>query len=1019
MSYQKILLWSFFVNFLISVPTHAQIVPDQTLGKENSVVATNVLVKGALADLIEGGVIRDNNLFHSFEQFNIADGSRVYFANPAGIINILTRVTGNNISNIFGMLGVDGTANLFLLNPNGIVFGENASLDVNGSFLATTADSYIFNNGFEYSASNPETPPLLTINMPLGLQFGEKAETIEIQGRGHNLSFNPFTFNPIRIFRPHGLEVKTANTLGLLGGAINLSGANLTASKGRIELGSVAENSHVLLMAEENGFSFDYQEVSNFNNINLTNSSSIDVSGSGSGDVQLRGNNIDLLDTSAIIANTLGADHGGEIQLKTTKALRIIGIDQGLFPSAIFSQVELNATGSGSNLRIDGETIEIKNNGLISSAISGAGNGGNIDINAKEAIFAGSDKASFYFTGIFSQVSPIITAIGKSSNLNIEVQNLTITKGAIIATATLSEGDSGDIFVKADSLEIAGTGISLLFAQEPTPSGIFTTVTLPSIQGAGGNISIETESLKIADGGQIRAGTFGFGDSGNISIQAQEIVISDTANLLEIPVASGIFSSSGLGILTGNIEQTTGNGGDITINTTSLELNTGGQIGTGTSSSGNSGNLSINAQNIKILGHVFDNNNEALTGFANTSGLFTSVVRSDAIGSGGDILVETEHLQILNGGAIAANVFGKGKGGNIQIKSQSVDLSDSFMVAGVRSGITTTVEATGTGNAGNIGIVANNLNLMNGGSIAASAMGRGNAGDINLYVTNLDINGVSPEAQLKSQITAFSEGDFAAGTINILADKVAIRDRAIISVNNLGKGDSGNLNLKTQELVLAQGASLEAQVNVGSQGNINLMTDNIVLTDESKITSQATGTATGGNIQIENQDNLVLLGNSQIIADAIEGDGGNIKITTQGLFVSLDSFISASSQFGLDGTVKINTPNNQTQQFIEKSDYDFISLKELISNRCFGSQLPHHSSFTYVGRGGVPVNPETRIDEDYSLAEFALNSNLQQSPVEANAIAYNSQGKVVLVNRLTPSIINSWEVNLLNGCQEN
>ncbi|NEP54878.1 MAG: filamentous hemagglutinin N-terminal domain-containing protein, partial [Moorea sp. SIO3C2] len=118
-----------------------QITPDNTLGNESSVVTPNVNVNGALADLIEGGAIRDSNLFHSFSDFNVAEFGRVYFANPAGVANILSRVTGGNVSNILGTLGVLGNANLFLINPNGIVFGPNSRLDVGGSFFGSTADS--------------------------------------------------------------------------------------------------------------------------------------------------------------------------------------------------------------------------------------------------------------------------------------------------------------------------------------------------------------------------------------------------------------------------------------------------------------------------------------------------------------------------------------------------------------------------------------------------------------------------------------------------------------------------------------------------------------------------------------------------------------------------------------------------------------------------------------------------------------------------------------------------------------
>lgn len=73
----------------IHVPLR-EITPDTTLGKESSVVAPST-INGASADLINGGAQRGNNLFHSFTQFNIDNGQRVYFANPAGVQNILTR----------------------------------------------------------------------------------------------------------------------------------------------------------------------------------------------------------------------------------------------------------------------------------------------------------------------------------------------------------------------------------------------------------------------------------------------------------------------------------------------------------------------------------------------------------------------------------------------------------------------------------------------------------------------------------------------------------------------------------------------------------------------------------------------------------------------------------------------------------------------------------------------------------------------------------------------------------------
>jgi filamentous hemagglutinin family protein len=159
----------------VSDRVNAQIVPDRTLGAESSVVTPDVNIRGIQGDRIDGGATRGANLFHSFSDFNVGQGRGVYFANPAGIENILTRVTGNNASNILGRLGVLGGANLFLLNPNGIVFGQNASLDIQGSFLATTAGRIQLGDSGYFSATEPQTSSLLSVS-PGALFFNAVAD---------------------------------------------------------------------------------------------------------------------------------------------------------------------------------------------------------------------------------------------------------------------------------------------------------------------------------------------------------------------------------------------------------------------------------------------------------------------------------------------------------------------------------------------------------------------------------------------------------------------------------------------------------------------------------------------------------------------------------------------------------------------------------------------------------------------------------------------------------------------------
>ncbi|HEY9610008.1 filamentous hemagglutinin N-terminal domain-containing protein, partial [Allocoleopsis sp.] len=176
-------------------PAFGQITPDATLGGESSIVTPNVNIRGLPGDRIDGGAIRGANLFHSFQEFNVGDGQRVYFANPTGIENILSRVKGNNLSNILGTLGVDGGASLFLLNPNGIIFGPNAQLDISGSFFASTADSVVFDNGYQFSAKNPESPPILTVSVPLGVQYGTNQPRTTIRNTGTLAVGQNFTLN--------------------------------------------------------------------------------------------------------------------------------------------------------------------------------------------------------------------------------------------------------------------------------------------------------------------------------------------------------------------------------------------------------------------------------------------------------------------------------------------------------------------------------------------------------------------------------------------------------------------------------------------------------------------------------------------------------------------------------------------------------------------------------------------------------------------------------------------------------
>ncbi|MEC4989023.1 MAG: filamentous hemagglutinin N-terminal domain-containing protein, partial [Oscillatoria sp. PMC 1068.18] len=357
----------------------AQIVPDNTLGDESSVVTPDVDIRGILSELIEGGAIRGSNLFHSFEQLSILEGRGAYFTNPEGIANILSRVTGANRSEILGTLGVLGNANLFLINPNGIVFGPNASLDVQGSFVATTANAIRLGNEGLFSATEPATSNLLTVS-PSALWFNTlAAQPIVNQSQAESAFGQPNSAS-----LPPGLQVPAGQTLALVGGNVFIEGGNLTAAGGRIELGSVAGIGEVSLTQTGNRLVLGYEKVNGFGNILLSEGAFVDASGEGGGDVQVQGARLEMTQSSNIWANTDGAGEGGEVVIKTTEE---VVLSEGSFLTA-----DVFGSGTGGNLTIETGQLLIKDGAVVTTTARNEGAGGNLTVLASERVeVIGSD----------------------------------------------------------------------------------------------------------------------------------------------------------------------------------------------------------------------------------------------------------------------------------------------------------------------------------------------------------------------------------------------------------------------------------------------------------------------------------------------------------------------------------------------------------------------------------------------------------------------------------------------------
>lgn len=611
----------------------AQVIPDNTLPK-NSTVNSDC----TSTCQVDGGTTKGNNLFHSFEQFSVPTKGEVTFNNNnAQIKNIFTRVTGSSISNIDGVIRAQGSANFFLINPNGIIFGNNAQLDVRGSFLATTAESIFFADKSQFSATNPQASSLLTVSVPIGLQFGETPGAIVNKSQAKEVIDPKFPDFTIDI----GLKVDDGKTLALVGNGVSLDGGALTAFEGRIELGSVGANSFVNLAQDAEGFILGYGSVNQFADIFIIKDSELSAStnqNSPSGNIQIYGKTIEVknsnidslneskskggkifieaaetftLQDSEIDTKTFSTGKAGSITLNANlveliKKKPSIDSDIGI---GLFSQTALSS-GKAGDIEINTNRLILEGGAQIGVSTFGSGEGGNLTVNASDSIKAvGRTSDGQVASGLFAQ-SLGGKATGDAGNLTINTGSLVVTDGAKVSvgaierdlegeTLGISEGNGGNLIINATkSIEVSG------FSEDKTGK-VFPSTLLSESQGSGdaGNLEVTTPELTVADGGEINVSATGTGEAGSLNIQARNLTLDRGTLIAETKSGDqGNITLSNLDtLLMRNISQINTNakkeatGGNITIDSTIIGLLDKSTI-TANADKGKGGNISITTQ---------------------------------------------------------------------------------------------------------------------------------------------------------------------------------------------------------------------------------------------------------------------------------------------------------------------------------------------------------------------------------------------------------------------------------------
>jgi filamentous hemagglutinin family protein len=956
---------------LYASSTQAQVTSDGT-------VNTQVDQQGNVAE-ITGGETRGSNLFHSFRDFSVGTGETASFLNSNDIANIFSRVTGGNISSIDGLIQSNGSANLFLINPAGILFGENARLDIGGSFLGSTADSVLFEDG-EFNATDLDNPPVLTINAPIGLGFRDNPGDITVRGNGDGTR----TTSDL-IDTQDALRVSSNKTFSLLGGKLLFEGATIKTAGGRIELGSVEGNEQVSLTPASEGFSLGYEGVQNFRDIQLSQTAIVDASGLVAGDIRVQGKNISLLKGSQFEASTIGdstsQDIPGTIKINAIDTIDIEGENPlNGFPSAIFSQVYLESVGNTKEINISTINLAISNGGEISTSTYGKGNGGKITVNASDSVIV--KNASQITSQVFGQ--------GNSGDININAQGKVSFDGR----------DETDSF----------------------PSAIFTSIE-PDGEGNGGNINIQAESLEITNRAQLLSNVEGIGDAGDINIQ-----VANEVNLINSIMISEVTAPDENG------EGGRGDGGDINITTGSLFLRDGSSLLADTENIGNAGDISIQASTQVVL------KGEGRSAFANSTDIVPSQITTtvdgetnpDVIGNAGDININTRSLSISDEGFIRASTSGSGNAGNLNIGSKESPVKNLSLV----NDATISASTFSTGNAGNLTIFAESLVLESGAELQAISFDNGNAGNLTVNaLESVKISGTASDGLSPSGIFASAfDGTGNGGNLTIATDELIVQDKGTVTVGNFqivfgeviplppGSGVPGNLNIEANSITLNNEGRIDAatQSEIGKGGIINLkVTEDLTLGNNSFISARAFKNADGGNLNIDARfivafPNQIDGNGNDIIASAAKGDGGDISINAESLFGiqarktrdnNQTNDIDASSEFGLNGTVSIFTPDINPIQGATELPSNVAKPEQITSQQACQANRESNtiSGLNIKGRDGVtpapdlPLNSQNIIDDETNAHNIPEPIETSQGKIQpARGIKVAKDGRIIL-----------------------
>ena len=760
------------VNFAFSIlllhcSVTAEIITDGSLGQSINLPGPEFQITSDL------GQQHGNNLFHSFQDFNLQSHESAIFSGSGDISNVINRVTGDNASNIDGLIrSTIPNADFYFLNPHGVMFGPNAKLDVQGSFHVSTANYLrLGNDKFQVDLSKDS---LLSI-APVAA-FGFLTDSVQ----------------PI-ITQDSQLAVPYGKTLSLIAGDLELNGQPeiiqddkmaiaasswLSAPGGRINLVSVASQGEVIFNKTGLELNMDGGKIT-------ANNTLVDVSGIGGGNIFIRGEQF-IMNAAVLQANTLAEQNGQLIDIQLNKEVHI-SAEEG--KSAI--SIKTFADGDAGNLMINTPNLNI-DTVYIQTNSFGNGDAGDIVINTVNmAVTEGGEIISDSFSNgdggeININATESLSLIDKRIFLNLEQATFT----TLIGSASLAQGNGGQLLINAGQLTIDGASIA----------------SNSHVSGDAGEIIVNADSVDLINGGFIATNTLSqsSGQGGNITLNVKDKIYLDGFRVGLLITTTDIFENVQSSI--GSITFGTGHAGSVNLTAKEVILDNNAAIGAATGGIGNAGNINLDVDSLYLRnGGILTDSSGGVIGGQVFLGF----------GDGGNLKINAKKEIVITGkgaysnSGLFTNTLVSASGGNIEIQTDSLTLADEATIS---------ANSLGIGNAGTLEIKAKTINLINGGNITTSSVNAA-GGNIDLTAANL----------------------------------LFLRDGQITTSVGTGVGKGGDINIGNPIFVVMGGGRIKAQADAGQGGNINISSNQFIASPDSLI-SASSRLGIDGQIRIDSPD---------------------------------------------------------------------------------------------------------------------------------------------------------------------